>query len=91
MDEKNEKCRWDTRSSLDIGPSKTSHGATKNILKSSGILDGSLHSIQRLFSGRKKHGVGGSLDFYVDMAKAFLEDKDAADDKLLKYYKDIMK
>ena len=24
----------------------------------------------------KKHGVGGNLDFYVDMAKAFLNDKD---------------
>ncbi len=34
----------------------------------------------------KKHGVGNSLDFYVDMAKAFIEDKDAAPDKVYSYY-----
>ena len=39
----------------------------------------------------KKHGVGGNLEFYVDMAKAFLNDKDAAPDKLSNYYKYIDK
>ena len=39
----------------------------------------------------KKHNVGGNLDFYVDMAKAFLEDKDAAPDKLAKYYEYVVK
>ena len=34
----------------------------------------------------KKHGVGGNLDFYVDMAKAFLDDKDAKDDKIGRYF-----
>ena len=39
----------------------------------------------------KKHGLGGSLDFYVDMAKAFLVDKDAAPNKLSNYYNHIVK
>lgn len=39
----------------------------------------------------KKHGVGGNLEFYVDMAKAFLSDKDAASDKLSNYYNYIVK
>lgn len=39
----------------------------------------------------KKHGVGGSLDFYVDMAKSFLNDKDAAPGKLSNYYNSIVK
>mgnify|MGYP005788515973 CR=1 FL=1 len=39
----------------------------------------------------KKHGLGGSLDFYVDMAKAFLTDKDASPGKLSNYYNYIVK
>lgn len=39
----------------------------------------------------KKHGLGGSLDFYVDMAKAFLNDKDATPNKLFNYYNHIVK
>lgn len=39
----------------------------------------------------KKHGLGGNLDFYADMAKAFLEDKDAQPEKLALYYKYIVK
>ena len=39
----------------------------------------------------KKHGLGGSLEFYVDMAKAFLNDKDAAPNKLSNYYNYIVK
>lgn len=39
----------------------------------------------------KKHGLGGSLDFYVDMAKAFLNDKDAAPGKISNYYNYIVK
>ena len=39
----------------------------------------------------KKHGLGGSLDFYVDMAKSFLTDKDAAPGKLSNYYNYIVK
>ena len=39
----------------------------------------------------KKHGLGGSMDFYVDMAKAFLNDKDAAPNKLSNYYNHIVK
>ena len=39
----------------------------------------------------KKHGLGGSMDFYVDMAKAFLSDKDAAPNKLSNYYNHIVK
>lgn len=36
-----------------------------------------------------RHGVGGDVDFYVDMAQAFLDDKDAPRDKLARYYKFI--
>lgn len=39
----------------------------------------------------KKHGVGDKLDFYVDMAKAFIEDKDAAEGKVAKYFEFIVK
>ena len=38
----------------------------------------------------KMHGVN-SADFYADMAKAFLDDKDAQDDKLALYYEYIVK
>lgn len=38
----------------------------------------------------KKHGLGGSLDFYADMAKAFLDDKDAKPNKLSRYYENIV-
>ena len=38
----------------------------------------------------KKHGLGGSLEFYTDMAKAFLTDKDAKPDKLSRYYEYIV-
>lgn len=37
----------------------------------------------------KKMGVN-NLDFYVDMAKAFLDDKDAAEDKLARYYEYVV-
>lgn len=37
-----------------------------------------------------KHGVGGNVDFYVDMAMAFLDDKDAPKDKLARYYSHIV-
>lgn len=39
----------------------------------------------------KKYNVGNNLDFYVDMAKAFLEDKDAGPGKLSNYYNSIVK
>lgn len=39
----------------------------------------------------KKHGVGGNLDFYVDMAKAFLDDKDSKKYKLSEYYSHVVK
>lgn len=39
----------------------------------------------------KKHNVGNSIDFYADMAKAFLDDKDAGPDKLVKYYQFVVK
>ena len=38
----------------------------------------------------KKHGVGGNLDFYVDMAKAFLDDKDAGPSKISAYYEYVV-
>lgn len=38
----------------------------------------------------KKHNVN-TVDFYVDMAKAFLDDKDAKPDKLGRYYHSIVK
>lgn len=39
----------------------------------------------------KKHGVGDKLDFYVDLAKAFMDDKDAQPDKMARYYRYIVK
>lgn len=39
----------------------------------------------------KKHGVGERVDIYADMAKAFLDDKDAAPDKLAAYYQHVVK
>ena len=39
----------------------------------------------------KKHGVGGNIDFYIDMALAFLNDKDANPNKLVCYYRDVVK
>ena len=39
----------------------------------------------------KKHGLGGNLEFYIDLAKAFLDDKDAVSNKLQKYYEVIAK
>lgn len=38
----------------------------------------------------KKHDVA-TMIFYVDMAKAFLEDEDAVKDKMEKYYRYIVK
>lgn len=38
----------------------------------------------------KKHGVS-TADFYADMAKAFLDDKDAHKDKLSRYYDSVVK
>lgn len=37
----------------------------------------------------KNHGVN-SVDFYADMAKAFLDDEDAVDDKLMAYYECVV-
>lgn len=39
----------------------------------------------------KKHGVGDKLDIYIDMAKAFIDDKDAQPDKLARYYQYVVK
>lgn len=39
----------------------------------------------------KKLGLGGNTDFYVEMAQAFLNDKDAGPDKLSRYYEYIVK
>lgn len=39
----------------------------------------------------KKHGVGDKIDFYADMAKSFLCDKDAPEDKLARYYEYIVR
>ena len=39
----------------------------------------------------KKYGVGGNMDFYVDMAKAWLDDKDAGTGKAAAYYEHIAK
>ena len=39
----------------------------------------------------RNSGSGDKIDFYVDMAKAFLDDKDAGPDKLVKYYKYIVR
>ena len=38
----------------------------------------------------KKHGVN-KIDFYADMAKAWLDDKDAVSDKLSAYYECVVK
>lgn len=38
----------------------------------------------------KKHGVN-KIDFYADMAKAWLDDKDAVSDKLSAYYEYVVK
>ena len=38
----------------------------------------------------QKHGVN-KQDFYIDMAKAFLEDKDAVKDKAAAYYMYVVK
>lgn len=42
------------------------------------------------YSVAKRHDMGGKIDFYVDMAKAFLDDKDARPDKLARYYDSIV-
>ena len=39
----------------------------------------------------KKHGVGVNMDYYVDMALAWLDDKDAVQDKAAAYYRYIVK
>lgn len=39
----------------------------------------------------RKYGVGDKIDFYVDMAKAFLDDKDAYPDKLTRYYDSVVR
>lgn len=39
----------------------------------------------------KAHNVGNKIEFYADMAKAFLDDKDAQPDKLARYYEYIVK
>ncbi len=39
----------------------------------------------------KKYGVGDKLDFYVDMTKAWLDDKDAVKDKAAAYYRYVVK
>lgn len=38
----------------------------------------------------KKHGVN-KIDFYVDLAKAWLDDKDAAEDKAARYFEYVVK
>ncbi len=38
----------------------------------------------------KKHGLSSNLDFYVDMAKAFLDDSDAQPDKIARYYEYVV-
>lgn len=38
----------------------------------------------------RAHGVN-NVDFYADMAKAFLDDKDAADNKLMAYYECVVR
>ena len=39
----------------------------------------------------QRYGVGDKIDFYADMAKAFLDDKDAAPDKLARYFECIVR
>lgn len=38
----------------------------------------------------RKYGVGEKVELYADMAKAFLDDKDAMPDKLARYYEYIV-
>ena len=38
-----------------------------------------------------KAGIGDSVDFYVELAKAFINDPDAQPEKLAKYYEHIVK
>lgn len=38
----------------------------------------------------KRHGVGDKMDFYIDMAKAFVDDKDAVPNKVAEYYSCIV-
>lgn len=42
------------------------------------------------FKVAKKHGVGNNIDFYIEMAKAFLEDKDARPDKISRYFSSVV-
>lgn len=37
-----------------------------------------------------KYGMGDRIDFFADMAKAFLDDKDAVEDKLGRYYECVV-
>ena len=39
---------------------------------------------------KKKHDVA-TMQFYVDMAKAFLDDEDAVKDKLEQYYRYVVR
>lgn len=39
----------------------------------------------------KKYNMGGNVNFYADMAKAWLDDKDAIDNKLAMYYRYMVK
>lgn len=39
----------------------------------------------------KKHGLGGNLEFYIDMAKSWIDDKDAVSDKVYAYYTYIVR
>lgn len=39
----------------------------------------------------KRHGVGDKIDFYVDMARAWLDDPDADKDKAARYFEYIVK
>ena len=38
-----------------------------------------------------KRGVGDKIDFYADMARAFLEGKDAMTDKLARYFQAVVR
>lgn len=38
-----------------------------------------------------RYGISDSVDFYIDLAKAFIEDSDAMPDKLANYYECIVK
>ena len=39
----------------------------------------------------RKYNVGSNIEFYVDMAKAFLNDKDSQNDKIVRYYNYIVR